>query len=120
MIYLTRTSNENNKTISYLYAKEYENTDISVKKGILIIDLYTVEEYRGQGLASSLIKELIKKYKGVYHYIILDDCSGEEPPYNIYHKFGFMIRSFNDTTHIKEWKKWEEDDSPDEERIFFL
>lgn len=104
------------QVISYIRAKEYFDQDISLEKGLLVLDLFTVEEYRGKGYATILLRELIKEVKTTHKYIILDDCSDAVPPHNIYYKLGFLIKNFKTNS----WIKWKLSDEPDEQRLLFL
>lgn len=110
----------NDKIVSYIWAKEYYNEEISKEKGVMILDIFTVEEYRGKGFATELIKELINKLTNTKYtkYIILDDCTGVLPPHNLYYKLSFMVRDFS--KNDRSFKKWELCDDPDEERILFI
>lgn len=106
----------NSQVVSYIRAREYFNKDISLEKGFLVLDLFTVEEHRGKGYASTLLKDLISTCKNSFKYIILDDCSDAVPPHNIYYKLGFLIKNFK----TNRWIKWKISDEPDEQRLLFL
>jgi GNAT superfamily N-acetyltransferase len=104
------------QVVSYIRAKEYFDQDISLEKGLLVLDLFTIEEHRGKGYATILLRDLINTLKNTYKYIILDDCSESVPPHNIYYKLGFFIKNFENN----DWVKWEISDEPDEKRLLFL
>jgi hypothetical protein len=106
----------NSQVVSYIRAKEYFDKDISLEKGLLVLDLFTVAEHRGKGYATTLLKDLIKTLKNTYKYVILDDCSDAVPPNNIYYKLGFLIKNFKTNS----WIKWKISDEPDEQRLLFL
>ena len=69
------------------------------KNGLDISWMSTHPRYRNMGLATLLIKKIIKICNK--KYITLDDCSGALPPKNIYFKLGFQVRSSGDT-----WIPW--------------
>lgn len=49
----------NNNVVAYIYAKKIKD-DVSKNTSYLIDGLYVEEEYRNQGIAKKLIKEIIK------------------------------------------------------------
>lgn len=115
---LTFTITIDNKTVSYCRFKRYHRTDISIKEGIVVFDIYTNEQYRNKGFATQLLHRLVSYCKeNDLAYILLDDCTECKPPKNLYYKLGFSI-----CTNSTKWEIWKDTDYEDydEERVLFL
>ncbi len=74
------------------------------EKGIDLLSIFTNIEYRGKGIATILLNRLIYYcYENNLKYILTDDVTEKNPPYNIYYKFNFKVKDeFNKWVH---WKK---------------
>ena len=59
------------------------------KDVINIVDVLVNEEYRRNKVATRLLEEIIKDYKGKKEKIMLEVRSSNTPAINLYEKFGF-------------------------------
>ena len=105
-----------NNLASRLEVKPILREDISIRKGMDLISIFTDEKYRGKGYALKLMEELINFCKANgYDYILTDDATDVPPPKNIYYKMGFLVKDDDG-----EWTKWTKDMQPDEERLLII
>lgn len=59
--------------------------------------VYVKPEYRGQGLAGKLYKELLKEIRGLnrFHKVVLQVTAKNKPAFNFYKKLGFEQTGLN-------------------------
>lgn len=111
-----------NKIVCEAECKTIRRSDLSNNTGLLIAYLETNIKFRNKGYGTKMINYIFnfcKKYN--FEYILLDDCSDNIPPHNIYYKLNCYVKKFN-TNSDYIWVKWNEntDVLPDEERLWLL
>ncbi len=74
--------NEEGITKGYILAEE--TIDV-----VNIIDVFTTEEYRRNGVSSEIFKYIINKYRGKKEKLMLEVRSKNIPAINLYRKFSF-------------------------------
>lgn len=90
------------------------------KKGLYIKSIITPELYRNKGYATTILNYIFT-FHDKYNFIILDDCSENLPPNNLYYKLNCLVKKF-DKDYNYTWVKWKDniDLSVDEERLWII
>lgn len=74
------------KDIGCLFVRPYED-------GALLSEIYLLEEYRNQGIGTSLIKDVLNQYKIVYLWVYKENIK----VISLYEKLGFKRKEETDT-----------------------
>lgn len=79
----------NNKKIGCLLVTKY-------KEGYLLDEIYLEEEFRGLGIGSNIIKNILNKYNTVYLWVYKNNIKA----FNLYLRLGFNIVEETETRFL--------------------
>ena len=85
----------------YVFAKKWED-------GYLINGLYVDVNFRNQGIATKLMKEIIKQLKDNLIYLVV--LKANEKAFNLYQKLGFVVISDANNKLLMRYQKRDEDE----------
>ncbi len=85
----------------YVFAKKWED-------GYLINGLYVDVNFRNQGIATKLMKEIIKQLKNNLIYLVV--LKANEKAFNLYQKLGFAVISDANNKLLMRYQKRDEDE----------
>ena len=85
----------------YVFAKKWED-------GYLINGLYVDVNFRNQGIATKLMKEVMKKLKDNLIYLIV--LKENKKAFNLYQKLGFVVISDANNKFLMRYQKRDEDE----------
>lgn len=84
----------NNEKIGSLLVDDYLD-------GKMLDEIYLEDKYRGMGIGSSLIEDILNKHDVVYLWVYKDN----KRAIKLYEKFGFSVEEETESRYFMKWKR---------------